>query len=96
MAQIRKILLHPGKAGLEPRVATCLGPPVVPFYPFWGEGSPTKIDYGKRGNLSTGGSRWQGRWMLTTDESTEGTPMFGRLTPMFGRLNPDESNELMV
>ena len=21
-----------------------LGPPVVPFYPFWGEGSPTKID----------------------------------------------------
>ena len=22
----------------------CLGPPVVPFYPFWGEGSPTKID----------------------------------------------------
>ena len=22
-----------------------LGPPVLPFYPFWGEGSPTKIDY---------------------------------------------------
>ena len=26
---------------------TMLGPPVVPFYLFWGEGSPTKIDYGK-------------------------------------------------
>ena len=25
-----------------------LGPPVVPFYPFLGEGSPTKIDYRKR------------------------------------------------
>ena len=24
-----------------------LGPPVVPFYPFLGEGSPTKIDYRK-------------------------------------------------
>ena len=24
-----------------------LGPPVVPFSPFWGEGSPTKIDYRK-------------------------------------------------
>ena len=23
----------------------CLGPPVVPFYPFLGEGSTTKIDY---------------------------------------------------
>ena len=23
----------------------CLGPPVVPFYPFLGEGSRTKIDY---------------------------------------------------
>ena len=36
-----------------------LGPPVVPFYPFWGEGSPTKIDYRKKwdpySNLSTGG-----------------------------------------
>ena len=27
---------------------TCtLGPPLVPFYPFVGEGSPTKIDYRK-------------------------------------------------
>ena len=24
-----------------------LGPPVVPFYPFFGEGSPTKMDYRK-------------------------------------------------
>ena len=26
-------------------------PPVVPFYPFSGEGSPTKIDYSKKGTL---------------------------------------------
>ena len=35
-----------------------LGPPVVPFYPFLGEASPTKIDYRKKGtcsNFSTGG-----------------------------------------
>ena len=25
--------------------------PVVPFYPFTGEGSPTKIDYRKKGTL---------------------------------------------
>ena len=25
--------------------------PVVPFCPFWGEGSPTKIDYRKKGTL---------------------------------------------
>ena len=35
-----------------------LGPPVVPFYPSLGEGSPTKIDYREKGcpcsNLSTG------------------------------------------
>ena len=30
---------------------THLGPPVVPFYPFFGEGSPTKIDYRKKGSL---------------------------------------------
>ena len=30
---------------------TLLGPPVVPFYPFLGEGYPTKIDYGKKGTL---------------------------------------------
>ena len=38
---------------------TLLGPPVVPFYPFFGEGSPTTIVYRKNGypysNLSTGG-----------------------------------------
>ena len=28
-----------------------LGPPVVPFYPFFGEGSPSKIDYRKTGTL---------------------------------------------
>ena len=28
-----------------------LGRPVVPFFPFWGEGSPTKIDYSKKGTL---------------------------------------------
>ena len=29
-------------------VKLALGPPVVPFYPFLGEGSPTKIDYRKK------------------------------------------------
>ena len=33
------------------RLRLNLGPPVVPFYPFWGEGSPTKIDYRKKGTL---------------------------------------------
>ena len=28
-----------------------LGPPVVPLYPFFGEGSPAKIDYRKKGTL---------------------------------------------
>ena len=28
-----------------------LGPPVVPFYTFLGEGSPTKIDYRRKGTL---------------------------------------------
>ena len=28
-----------------------LGPPVVPFYPCLGEGSPTKMDYKKKGTL---------------------------------------------
>ena len=28
-----------------------LGPPVVPFYPFFGGCSPTKIDYRKNGTL---------------------------------------------
>ena len=36
-----------------------LCPAVVPFYPFLGEGSPTKIDYRKKGALilTTGGPR---------------------------------------
>ena len=35
-----------------------LGPPVVPFYPSFGEGSPTNIDYRKKGYpFSTGGPR---------------------------------------
>ena len=47
-----------------------LGPRGVPFYPFWGEGSPTKIDYRKKGylysNLSTGGPSFTKRsdWVL--------------------------------
>ena len=28
-----------------------LAPPLVPFYPVLGEGSPTKIDYRKKGTL---------------------------------------------
>ena len=28
-----------------------LGPPVVPFYPFFGGRGPTKIDYRKKGTL---------------------------------------------
>ena len=32
-----------------------LGPPEVPFYPFVGEGSPTKIDYRKKGSFPTPG-----------------------------------------
>ena len=33
------------------RIMYYLGPPVVPFHPFLGEGSPTKIDYAKKGAL---------------------------------------------
>ena len=32
-------------------IAVILGPPVVPFYPFLGEGSPTQIDYITKGTL---------------------------------------------
>ena len=52
---------HPSHQGAscELRSVRLLGPPVVPFYPFLGEGSPTKIDYRKKGypyvNLSTKG-----------------------------------------
>ena len=41
-----------------------VGPPVVPFYPFFGGGSPTKIDHRKSwypySHLSTGGPRRSG------------------------------------
>ena len=36
---------------LVPGFCGVLGPPVVPFYPFLGEGSPTNIDYRKKGTL---------------------------------------------
>ena len=40
-------------------ILSILRPPVVPFYLFLGEGSPTKVDYRKErhpySNLSTGG-----------------------------------------
>ena len=32
-------------------IGLILGPPVVPLYPCLGEGSPTKIDYRKKGTL---------------------------------------------
>ena len=34
-----------------PLICQTLGPPVLPFYPFWGEGSPTEIDYSNKGTL---------------------------------------------
>ena len=37
--------------GLAMEALHKLGPPVVPFYPFLGESSPTKIDYRKKGAL---------------------------------------------
>ena len=38
--------------GFEPILSIFqLGPPAVPFYPFLGEGYPTKIDYIKKGTL---------------------------------------------
>ena len=36
---------------LNKKATTLLGPPVVPFYPFFGEGVSTKIDYRKKGTL---------------------------------------------
>ena len=35
----------------SPSPGSWLGPPVVPFYPFWGEGSPIKVDYRQKGTL---------------------------------------------
>ena len=59
LAFLRRSFFAPRRVlGSYPRcpVATAffvflLGPPVVPFYPFLGEGSPTKIDYRKKGTL---------------------------------------------
>ena len=42
---------HPGVQGIGERATDSLGPPVVPFYVFFGEGSPAKIDYIKKGTL---------------------------------------------
>ena len=46
------------RRGVDPylqRAGPCcsfvLGPRLLPFYPFLGEGSPTKIDYRKKGTL---------------------------------------------
>ena len=39
---------HLCKKKTLPQQISRLGPPVVPFYPFWGEGSPTQIDYRKQ------------------------------------------------
>ena len=36
---------------LKQKTLLGLGSPVVPFYPVFGEGSPTKIDYRKKGTL---------------------------------------------
>ena len=45
-----------GKPNLKKKLCF-LGPPAVPFYSFFGEGSPTEIDYRKMGsNFSIGGS----------------------------------------
>ena len=41
-----KLVWRPSPVGLQS--ANIIGPPVVPFFPFWGEGSPTKIDYSKK------------------------------------------------
>ena len=41
------------KAGSSPSTRRILGPPVVPFSPLFGEKSPTKIDYRKKGLILT-------------------------------------------
>ena len=45
--------VHPKRVPQKPQTPTTtqLGPPVVPFHPFFGEGYPTKIDYRKKGTL---------------------------------------------
>ena len=44
-----------------------LGPPVVPFYPFFGAGSPAKIDYRKK------------KWYPYSNLSLSGGPSLGGL-----------------
>ena len=46
-AQAMKALLKP----MHSKKGSLLGPPVVPFKPFLVEGSPTQIDYRKKGTL---------------------------------------------
>ena len=60
-----------------------LGPPVVPLYPFLGEGSPTKIDYRKRGTqilTSTGGFS---SWAIRSSPSSP--PLCGCAAQAWGR-----------
>ena len=54
-----KLDRHTGHVLVQVSKLRLLGPPVLPFYLFFGEGSTTKIDYRQKGypysNLSTGG-----------------------------------------
>ena len=45
--------------GLQSLLLRVIGPPVVPFYPFVGEGSPTKLDYIKKGTLILTSQIWR-------------------------------------
>ena len=84
-------------------------PPVVPFYPFLEEGSPTKTDYRKDGYpysiLSTGGPRWHPLWKLLLHVCGKKSPWTaipryrtrrwsGRKTPILGRSSGRRSDEL--
>ena len=53
-----------------------LGPPVVPFHPFLGEGSPTKIDYRKSTLILT--SLLEDLVLLPHRVSGIGFPFIGR------------------
>ena len=54
-----KTLLFEGPKIHWERLGSKLGPPVVPFYPFLGEGSPTKTDYRKKGTLIPTSKNWR-------------------------------------
>ena len=76
--------LEPGGFGFGFESFPGLGPPVVPFHPFLGEGSPTKIDYRKSwcpySKLSTGGpSGCRGLMGRCGDRNHESNPPRGRL-----------------